>query len=292
MRRPPGGYSVMTGPTPLPEAFRAPSLLRWLNVIAVGASLAAATGLVLGTLMHADVALPSSATTLFFGLLWARVIRARRGGRPVGWLAAVPLAAMNAGAACCIVRGVSVGSFLGAATVGVIIWGPALLVTLAIFGVPLYKAQRAADQGLGSEDRGERLVGGVAAAIAALALVGLALSASMAFRSSTEWDGEGPPESPPPLPVGGLAAIAVCGLGAGLAALTYATWRERARRRFVTDVERGAERGYRIDSQPGGASLLVRLSGTEPGYYRTPRFAEPVVELDPVGEATRTLDRS
>lgn len=282
----------MTGlPTPLPEAFRAPRLLRWLNVVAVGFSLAAATGLVLGTLIQSDVALPSSATTLFFGLLWARVVRARRGGRPVGWLAAVPLAAMNAGAAFSIVHGVSVGSFVGAAVFGVVIWGPALVVTLLIFGVPLYRAQRAADQGLGSEDRGDRIVGGVAAAIAALALVALPFAASLESRPDTNWDGEGLPEMPAPLAVGGLAAIAVCGLGAGLAALVYATRRERARRRFVSDVERGAETGYRIESQPDGASLLVRLSGTEPGYYRTPRLAEPVVELDPLGEARRTIER-
>ena len=284
---------MMTGlPAPLPDAFRAPRLLRWLNVIAVGFSLAAATGLALGTLIRTDAALPSCATTLFFGLLWARIVRARRGGLPVGWLVAVPLAAMNAGAAFCIVQGASFKSFVVAAVLGVVIWGPALVVTLAIFGVPLYMAQRAADRGLGSEDRGERIVGGVAAAIAALALVALPVAASLRSSPETDWDGEGIPELPAPLAVGGLAAIAVCGLVAGLAALVYATRRERARRRFVTDVERGAESGYRIDSQPDGASLLVRLSGTEPGYYRTPRLAEPVVELDPLGEAKRTFERS
>ena len=56
------GYYVMAAVhSPLPEAFRAPRLLRWLNVLAVGLSLAAVTGLVLGTFMRAEVALASSA---------------------------------------------------------------------------------------------------------------------------------------------------------------------------------------------------------------------------------------
>lgn len=226
--------------------------------IPVTTSTIAPREIVLGTLFHTDVALPSSATTLFFGLLWARVVRARRGGRPVGWLVAVPLAAMNAGAAFCIVHGVSVGSFVGAAVFGVVIWGPALVVTLLIFGVPRYRAQRAADHGLGSEDRGERIVGAVAAAIAALTLVALPFAASLASRTPADWDGEGAPETPAPLAVGGLAAIAVGGLGAGLAALVYATRRERARRRFVSDVERGAKVGYRIDSQRARRGELPR----------------------------------
>ena len=296
------GYYVMAAVhSPLPEAFRAPRLLRWLNVLAVGLSLAAATGLVLGTFMRAEVALASSATTLCFGLVWARVVRARRGSTPWGWLAAVPLAAMNAGTAFCIDRivdqgfrppfGEAVRWFLEGATFGVIVWGPALVVTLAIFGLPLYKAQLAADQGLGSEDRGERFVGAVAGAIAGLALVALPFAAN-AVVSRPPTDGwEGPLELAAPLPVGWLATIAACGLGAGLAAVVYATRRERARRRFVVGVERGAESGYQIESQPDGASLLVRVSGTEAGYYRAPRFMEPVVELDPHGEAKRTLER-
>lgn len=250
MREPPWGYSVMAAlRSPLPEAFRAPRLLRWLNVLAVGLSLAAATGLVLGTFMRAEVALASSATTLFFGLVWARVVRVRRGSTPWGWLAAVPLAAVNAGTAFCLDRiddveqgfrpsfGDMVRWFLEGTTFGVIVWGPALVVTLVLFGLPLYEAQLAADQGLGSEDRGERFVGAVAGAIAALALVALPFAANaVASRPPTE-----------------------C--------------------------------GYQIDSQPDGASLLVRVSITEGGYYRAPRLKEPVVELDPHGDAKRTLER-
>ena len=98
----------------------------------------------------------------------------------------------------------------------------------------------------------------MAAAIAALTLVALPFAASLASRTPADWDGEGAPETPAPLAVGGLAAIAVGGLGAGLAALVYATRRERARRRFVSDVERGAKVGYRIDSQPARRGELPR----------------------------------
>lgn len=300
MRRPPQGYSVMAAPrTPLPEAFRAPRVLRWLNILAVGSSLSAATGLVLGTFMGASVALASSVSTLFFGVAWARIVRIRRRGRPVGWLVAVPLASMNAGAAFCIDRidpaspfslSHIVTAFVVGATVGVFVWGPALVVTLALFGAPLYKAQRAADHGLWSEDRGERFVGGVAAGIAALAVVAMPFAASVVSRRATEWAGEGAPELPAPLPVVWLCVLAACGLAAGLAAVILATRRERARRLFVADVDRGAETRYRIDPQPDGASLLVRIDSTEGGHYRTPRFVEPVVELDPRGEARRTLE--
>lgn len=279
------GHSVMSGtPAPLPEAFRAPRLLRWLNIVAVGSSLAAATGLVLGVWMGTEVALPSCAATLFFGLVWARVVRARRKGRPVGWAMAIPLAAMNAGATFCLVRGASALGFVAAATVGVVVWGPALAVTLVIFGVPLYRAQRAADRGLGSEDRGERIVAGVAAAVAALTLIALPLTARVIASRPPEDE-----NTRPTLPSGWLAVVAASGLAAGLAAGVYATRRERARRVFVADVASGAAIGYRIDPQPDGASLLVRLDAAEAGYYRTPRFIEPIVELDPFGEAMRTL---
>jgi hypothetical protein len=65
--------------------------------------------------------------------------------------------------------------------------------------------------------------------------------------------------------------------------------RRRARHLFVADVDRGAQDGYRIDPQPDGASLLVRVSDIEAGHYRSPRLVEPIVELDPQGEASRTL---
>ncbi len=210
---------------------------------------------------------------------------------------------MNAGAAFCIDRiddvdrgfrpsfGDGAWWFLEGATFGVIVWGPALVVTLVLFGLPLYDAQLAADQGLASEDRGERLVGAVAGAVAALALVALPFAANAVASRPPIDRGEGSVEFPAPLPVGWLATIAACGLGAGLAAVVYATRRERARRRFVVGVERGAESGYQIDSQPDGAALLVRVSGTEGGCYRAARFKEPVVELGRQGDAKRTLER-
>lgn len=89
---------------PLPDAFRAPRLLRWLNVVAVGFSLASATGVTLGAIFDAPrvehaVGLASCASTLVFGILWARIVRVRVGKFPAGWVAAIPLAAINAGVA-------------------------------------------------------------------------------------------------------------------------------------------------------------------------------------------------
>jgi hypothetical protein len=276
---------------PLPDAFRAPRLLRWLNVAAVGSALASATGVVLGAIFDrglelGSVGLVSCATTLVFGVLWARIVRVRFGKFPAGWVAAVPLAASNAGVAFALalaiekagssgsslVEVLSLGFVLGA-SVGIFAWGPALLVTLVLFGLPLYHAQRAADRGLGSEDRGERVVAIMSAVMSALALVG-----ALASKAAT-----------PALAAN--VATGLAGLGAGIAAAVYATRRERRRRAFVEKVEAGAAEGYRIDTQLDGPALLVRVAAEQGGYYRAPRLAEPIVELDEQGEAKRSLER-
>lgn len=165
-----------------------------------------------------------------------------------------------------------IGFGLGA-SVGVFVWGPALVVTLVLFGLPLYYAQRAADRGLRSEDRGERVVAIASAVISALALVG-----ALVMKTSS-------------LALVAYVATSLGGLGAGLAAAVYATLRERRRRAFVAKVGTGEAEGYRIDTRPDGPALLVRVAAEQGGYYRAPRLAEPVVELDEQGEAKRSLER-
>jgi hypothetical protein len=273
----------------LPDAFRAPRLLRWLNVAAVGSALASATGVVLGAIFDrtglGSVGLASCATTLVFGVLWARIVRVRVGKFPAGWVAAIPLAASNAGVALALalaldkasgsgssLEQLSMGFLLGA-SVGIFAWGPALLLTLLLFGLPLYHAQRAADRGLGSEDRGERVV-----AITSAVMSLLALGGALASKTSTP-------------ALAAYAATSLAGLGAGVAAAVYATRRERRRRAFMEQVEAGAAEGYRIDTRPDGPALLVRVAAEQGGYYRAPRLAEPIVELDELGEAKRSLER-
>src|SRR4051794_11200871 len=93
------------------DAFRAPRLLRALNVAAVGFLMAACAGVALSVVFGPNnhltppdgvglsPPLASAFTTLAAGLVWARGFRTRIAGLPVGWLTCVPLAALNAGMA-------------------------------------------------------------------------------------------------------------------------------------------------------------------------------------------------
>lgn len=277
----------------LPNAFRAPRLLRNLNVAAVGFSLAACAGVVFAGLLGSALSagppynplfpnapvtpgVASGLSTLAFGLVWARVVRVRFGKFPIGWLAAVPLAALNAGTALGLVmagegnRSDLFGGLLLGATVGAIFWIPALMVTLVCFGVPLHLAMKTADHGLGSEDRGERTVG-----IAAACFAFLALLVSTGIQH-------------PPYELVVLVSLAVIGIATGTASAIYATARERKRRTFLGDVERGVAEGYRV-TQASGETVLVRVTRSHE-VYRGADLEEPLVLLDESGDARRTLN--
>ncbi len=288
-------------PASLPTAFRAPQALRRLNVVAVAASLAACTGVVFamlgpGTFVDPEgeatspllsPAIISALSTLGYGLLWARVVRVRsRRGLPFGWLAAVPLAAMNAGTALGILMeagrgegsadGFAVGFFAGA-TFGAILWIPALIVTLACYGLPLFLAQRAADRGIGSEDRGERTVGVAAATFSVCATLFAPFVTHDARETLV------------------LLALALVGVGAGVASAAYSNHREEKRRAFLREVESGAQDGYRLErpiAEEEGSlappSMLVRVYETGEAY-RSATMAEPVLELDEEGDMKRAL---
>ncbi len=118
--------------------------------------------------------------TLLFGALWAALLRWRRtvGSTSirVGWVASIPLAMLNAVVSCLLVVGVfdtevTAKDLLGAAgiaaTLGAILWVPALLGTLLCFGLPIAWAQRLARRGLAGEERGEWVIGLVCLAMGA-----------------------------------------------------------------------------------------------------------------------------
>jgi hypothetical protein len=261
-----------------------PRALRRLNLVAVASTLAACTGVVASLFDTAnDLATVSvgticSASTLAYGLLWAALLRSRFGRFPTGWFLAVPLAALNAGTSLGFVLLASPaessfssflsGLFLGA-TFGAFVWVPALVATLLVFGIPLALGQRAARDGLGSEERGERTVALVSMALATLALVA---TASMPQRaSSTAW----------------LLALGVIGVGSAAYAALDATRRERSRRSFLESVESGEAPGFRIEAFPNQPRHLVRVLASGEAGYREPRFAEPLAELDERGEVKR-----
>ena len=273
------------------DTFRSLRTLRGLNVAAVGASLAAATGSVLFALMSNDgsFAVASAFTTLVFGAGWAALLRSRRTikGTPLrwGWLASIPLAMGNAACACALLVASSGGSLfedlvrgaLLGATFGAIIWLPALLATLAAFGLPIAWAQKRAEKGLAGEERGELVIGVVCAVIALLSLVLVSQPFLFPGIRGAPVDATGS--------LAAISALAVLGLTFGALASAFAVRRESVRRRFVRDVEAGTVQGYRVDETAEG-KVLLRVTSMGTGY-RVANFEEHLVELDEKGEARR-----
>jgi hypothetical protein len=149
--------------------------------------------------------------------------------------------------------------FLAGATIGAIIWLPALLVTLVCFGLPIAWSQREAARGLMGEERGDAAVG---VAIVAMSVFGLLLSFDRLGLS-----------------------LAVAGLASGGLATGLALVRERQRARFVARVALGEVAGFRLDETPRGRSLVR----TSPGgtAYRVSTFDEEVIPLDAAPVARR-----
>ena len=271
----------------VPSAFQSARVLRALNVVAVGSALAALVSAV-GTVLTVPgllVGLP----TLAVGLIWALVLRMRatvgRSSVRWGWLASLPLAMLNAAVACAALLAdsepVSVVKLALAAIVGItfgaMIWIPALLFTLLCFGAPIAWAQRLAKKGLAGEERGERFVGITSVALALLALLvsyGLGTqSYGTAGLTHGTWF---------------LRAVAILGALSGGAAALLAHAREATRRGFVARVERGDERGFRVDASAEG-KVLVRVSSQGEGY-RVADFHEEVFLLDEEGRATKARE--
>lgn len=92
-------------PKDLARTFRSLATLKVLNVVAVGASLAAATGTAFRGMFPDDAALTFvMLSTLAHGIAWASALRARatigRSRLRLGWLLSLPLAMSNAAIAC------------------------------------------------------------------------------------------------------------------------------------------------------------------------------------------------
>lgn len=278
----------------LPATFRSLGTLRVLNVLALATSLAAATGSVFGRVFgsHDQSAITATALSTFvFGLAWAIAMRARkRLGKTkvrVGWLASIPLAAMNGGTACALLMVVEDGSGAGAdqfvrgfllgATFGAIMWVPGLLAVLGLYGVPIATSQSLAEKGLAGEERGERIVGVVSAVIAAVALAILPGSTTDLYQQSTFGA------------LGRALVMTFAGLGglSGVVAAVLATYRDRVRKGFVREVEAGAVQGFRVDTTNEG-KVLVRVT-SQGGGYRAATFDEQVYGLDEGGDARRAL---
>lgn len=282
----------------LPATFRSLTTLRVLNVLAVGFSLAAATGAVLGRMIgsHDDeIAALTTLPTLFFGIVWAVLLRHRAtvGRRKLrwGWIASLPLAVANSATAAGLVAIFTsldgaglvwrfiVGAAIGA-TFGAIVWIPALFATLLCFGAPIAWAQGRAEKGLAGEESGELVVGSISA------VIGLAAFALLAGQTAAEGGGRLDPVTATAI-YAFVLAVALIGAAAGVTAAALALRRERARRTFVREVEAGAMEGFRVDESVEG-KVLVRVSSIGEGY-RVANVEEPMFELAATGEAQRRM---
>lgn len=243
------------------RAFRERRNAAALNIVAVGASLAACTGGAF-RLLWPQTATYAALSTVVIGTTWAASVRVhtRRKGIPIGWLMSPVFAGVNAMMCVALITlGEGRASFfdaigmvvLGGGLIGAIIWIPALVVTLLLFGLPIAQAQRMAARGLAGADRGEIIVGLVSAVLALLPLV---------------------TSSPSIETVLALVAIA-CGLGATILGVL----REHARRAFVRRVEAGEIASFRVEPSPEG-KVLVRVT-TAGMAYRVSDFVEEIARL-------------
>jgi hypothetical protein len=264
----------------LPWGFRRrPRALTWLRVAAAGISLASVTGLVLGSALGVPP-IAVQAPTLVVGCVWAALIGDETGKRRLWrWLASVPLAMLNAGVSCFVAQMASAEGFFwrsedsivvrfveacfAGATLGVVIWGPALLVTLLFFGLPIETARIQSKDGLGGADRGDAYVGLVCAFFGLLTL--------------------GAARQPTPFgllaPAWSVSAFAVTAVLAGstvaavtVARLMYRSW-------FLRQVERGQRADYRIVEAAEGRRHLTRVR-VDGGAYRSAEVTESIYEIE------------
>src|SRR5678816_868896 len=105
------------------RAFRERRNAAALNVVAVGASLAACTGAAF-RLLWAQTATYAALSTVVIGTIWAASLRmrARRNGIPVGWLMSPVFACVNA-MLCMALIGMGEGRAGNFATIGMVILG-------------------------------------------------------------------------------------------------------------------------------------------------------------------------
>jgi hypothetical protein len=261
----------------LPSAFRRPGVVAALSTTSVATSLASLVYVTFAVMFHDDAFPQASAlTTLAVAVAWMASFRIERtvGRRklPLGFVLSLPLAALNAalaGGVLMQMHSFDVARFLGGmvfgVTFGALVWLPAWVVTLLVFGRPLVRARELAARGVAGREQGDGVVGRRGAFVAAASLLGLVLVAAnhVAF------------------PV----ALALLGLATGAAAALAARSRANARRAFVREVAEGRVPQFRVDATPEGDALVRVLA--EGSGYRIADHEEALAWLDDEGVDVR-----
>lgn len=270
----------------IPAVFRARRAIENLNIAAVGLALGAMTAVAFSVLFNQDkMAWFTGPTTMLLGALWARLLRwPKTVGNTrlrTGWLLSIPLAALNASLAAALMLGFDgshfdPGSFFGGLVAGpifgVVVWVPALILTLLFFGVPVAWSQRLAQKGLAGQERGEMVVGATSFLIAMLALVGATQRHAMQK------------------PTGGsslwlIGAMSVAGMFCAFVAVISSAGRAARRRAFVAEVEAGRVERFRVDVTDEGKAL-VRVVSQGQGY-RVADLEEEIAVMDREGNVLR-----
>jgi hypothetical protein len=269
----------------VPRTFRSARVLRALNVVAVGSTLAALVAIVFGTWLDMPSAY-SGVSTALVGMAWAWVLRLRqtvgKTSMRLGWLLSLPLAIGNAMLASALTFTLGTpdehlaltffGGAIAGATIGAIFWVPCLVLTLLVFGLPIAWSQRLAEKGLAGEERGERVVG---VFTLVLSMVALFIAREAGPHAVTN--------AQPGILLGQM--LACLGVATGGAAAVLAQIRESQRRAFVARAEAGEVRGFRVEAHDEG-KVLVRVTSQGQGY-RVADFQEEIYLLDEEGRATK-----
>jgi hypothetical protein len=180
-----------------------------------------------------------------------------------GWLACVPIAYLNCAMTIFVVTGRAQGlserivMSLVMSVPAAIIWVPALLVGVVLYGVPMELSRHWSRFGIAWRDRGEALVGAVSAGLAVIALIRLWF-----FASSPPDDTLPSERSTAVLRIGAAAVFAIV---AGGAAVLLAGLRTRHRRAFLRSAAAGDAPGYRVELGMA-ATRLFRVRAPDEGY--------------------------
>lgn len=286
-------------------AFSTSRSLGRINVAAVGVALAACTAAAFD-FAHFASGWAVGVPTLVLGTFWAHLLRRKstvgNSGLRWGWLASIPLAALNAGLACAAlflteehggdVAGPIVGGLIAGATFGIFIWAPALVATLVCFGLPMAWAERLASRGLSGTERGERILGAACTVLGAGALAATALAPPR--PEYLDPDGGGIFTQSGALFDSGhrFAQVLACvGMALGACAFALAHLRTRRRAEFVAQVEAGAVPKFRVDTSPEG-KVLMRVDARGAGAYRVADYEEEICRLDAEGEAIEVREEA
>jgi hypothetical protein len=260
-------------PPALAAAFQESPATRKQHAILVGVSLAAITGAIaclLGTRKTSFLGTACATSTMLFAWIWWRRMFVNTTFWPKLFISTA-LAASNAGTALVLVglfksdldnvdtfSAIAFGLAAGA-TLGALIWAPALALTFAIFGYAIVQHTRAQDGNRDRLDYANQVTATTCLVLSSFALVLLALAWERGLDLV--------------LPI----TLALSAMGAGLWGALNAAARTGTRQVFVCDVRKGNYPHLTYQATDTGGVILQRA--TEGSAYRQAEVARVIVRL-------------